>query len=119
MPLDATSTRNLRSIMPGKEAVTLRVRVVPNLVTTFNSYTLSEAKWFTQQRQHGGPENGVPVTQRQWLLWDEVLDDAGAPEPKHGDFIVQADGTTWIIQSVGTDMFGNDHLCETIKKVGA
>lgn len=117
--LNRSTTRNLRRLMPQKEAITFRSRNISQpAATTFTDYLIPQAKQFAVTVAHEGPDSTTPVLRCDWLLWAELLEAAGAPDPKGGDRIVQADGTTWVVKEKNNGMFGNDYRLSCVQKVG-
>lgn len=106
-----------KRVVPGQSTVTLHARDRSNDNTaTFTQYTIAEA----QRRPLTSDEmmaSGITVSGHQsaiFLLWQEILTAAGAPTPREGDKITDADGNTWHVQRNAVHLLGQAHhlTCE-------
>jgi hypothetical protein len=94
-----------RRVVPSdvRFAVTLRSRDLSNdAVAAFTDYALTHAKLRTsdiaEDQEGGAVVDGY--SSASWLVWQDDLDAAGAPDPKVGDEVVQSDGTRWRVTRV-------------------
>lgn len=119
MPLNRSNTKSVYRIVPGREAVTLKVLTAEG---TFTSYSIATAKlnpWSTSL-------NGAQFEEQsegQWVFWRVHLEAAGVPasSPKLGDQVVRANGEVWVWESALTNLFDNERSgrCRRLTVVGA
>ena len=108
------TTRNLGRILPGREAVTLRVRTAEG---TFTEHSLTAVKLWDSIYSTMDPM--LATRTARWLINRAQLDRLGLTALKINDEIQQTDtaGTRWTIEGISRDMFGNDWNCDTRKTV--
>ena len=109
-------------LIPRKEAVTLRVRNRSDIKAGYTDYGLGWAApkdlGFTEANVDGAVTSTLPT--RRWQVWQQILDEAGAPNPRVGDVILDSSGTTWTVQSVDNPLFSLVwNLHTTARRIGA
>lgn len=114
--IDASMTRGLHRLVPGKEFVTLRVRITES---TFTDYANITAKFLPRDKGFGAGADHLRKDEGDWLVWKDFLEAAGVPthSPKDGDILVRAaTGVSYLVESVHTDnLFDNERLVKTRK----
>lgn len=114
--LSRVTTRSLwRSCSPGVGPATLKVRSASTSPETFTSYSLHHVqKKSIRQTDDQTPELLIAGTRRAFFtIWQDDLDNAGAPEPVSNHLITDADGADWLVLRVTNGLFGNKFVCET------
>lgn len=104
----------IASLMPGAEAVTLRVR---SATDTFTSYSLAAAQrrqWNLAEDQ--GDAVTTPVFRIRWAVRQETLDAVSAPRPKPGDVIRDSSNVDWIVQDTASSLFDSYHVCNCVRQ---
>lgn len=100
----------LKSLIPGREAVTLRSRQDGDAFTDYSTFAYK--KGLGSDVDVGEPLMTATLKAR-WSILQADLDAASAPAPKASDLIVDASGNAWFILSIETPVFAEVHQCLT------
>jgi len=93
------------------ESVTFRSKTGEG---TYTNYSLTNASRGALREEPVLTEMGKTIKRTlPWRLWLSDLSTVSAPAPKHGDQIVDAGNTTYVVDVVDTAFLGQVFDCET------
>jgi hypothetical protein len=104
----------IRRLMPGPEAVTLKVRGVADAFTSYSLGAAQRRQWDLSEDQ--GDAVTTPVFRLRWAIRQETLDAVSAPRPKPGDVILDSSSVSWVVQDTASSLFDSYHVMQCVRQ---
>lgn len=101
-------------VADGRDVITLAVADLAGALTNYADISAIGQRLTGSPEEAGGVQ--LVLTRRAWLLDGTAL-PVGV-KPDRGDQIIEADATTWIIESVWVEPLSKQWRCDTLKKLG-
>ena len=105
------TTRQRWRLVPGRETITLKSRLTES---TFAEFTVHEVKKLPRVKD---ADDNFRHTTADWLVWQDMLDEAGVTSIKIFDVLLRSDGTTWTVEKATLSLEENCYELSTRKEI--